>query len=82
MVFVINWFVCTPPHPIWLVDDLHLEISFSMLQTLAITNWASVNGSKDQLCGPTGVTSKQLAEKLKDRDEKKRKLKKDGGVPT
>lgn len=44
-----------------------------MLQTLAITSWASVNGAKDQWCGPTGGTPKHLAEKLKDRDERKRK---------
>ena len=38
-----------------------------MLQALATTYWASVNGTKDQWRGPTGGT-KHLAEKLKDEE--------------
>lgn len=46
LVLLLTGLSALPPHFTWLVDDLHLEICFSMLEALATTSWASVIGIK------------------------------------
>ena len=70
--------VCTPLDLTWLLDNLHLETCLILLQALATTNWASENGTRDQLRVSRGGTNHRalrlktrgLAENSKEEEKK------------